>query len=74
MEVKQTIEDGHGFWLGKKVYSFMYMDCLGPGRLCDRVPFVHISDTDIHVANIWFGGPGNGISLISTLCWHLRSR
>ena len=36
--------------------SLWYGNWLGDGNLCNRVDFVHISDTDLRVADIWRDG------------------
>lgn len=33
--------------------SFWYSDWTGQGRLCESVDFVHISDTDLSLNQVW---------------------
>lgn len=41
--------------LGDGSSSMWYVNWMGTGRLCDRVPFVNIADTQLIVADLWQG-------------------
>lgn len=56
IQAKNNIAAGFGAQLGSGTSSFWYDKWLGSGKLCLRVPFVHISDTAFTVADMWENG------------------
>nr|KYP47469.1 Putative ribonuclease H protein At1g65750 family [Cajanus cajan] len=54
--------------------SLWYEDWLGLGLICREVPYVHISDTDILVAQCWQQGVWNFDSLYTRLPMELANR
>nr|KYP62772.1 Putative ribonuclease H protein At1g65750 family [Cajanus cajan] len=49
--------------LGLGRSSVFYEDWLGDGPLCTKVPFVHISDTQLSLADIWVNNKWNLLTL-----------
>lgn len=62
IRAKNDIKDGFQPLLGNGGSSFWYDDWLGSGKLCNRVSFIHISDTTLSVADLWLNG-----------AWHLQA-
>lgn len=55
LKAKDDVPHGFGVKLGASVSSFWYTNWLGTGQLVSRVPFVHISDTALTVADVsWY--------------------
>lgn len=52
MKVKDQLAQGFGPHLGIGDSSIWYQNWLGTGKLCHKVPFDHISDIQLRVANI----------------------
>lgn len=58
VRAKTAVANGYGVSLGDGSSSLWYSDWLGTGPLASRVPFVHITDTELRVADLWQGGVG----------------
>lgn len=61
MRAKNNVMQGYQAFLGDGRSSFWYDNWLGTGKLCSRVPFVHITDTPLTMSDLWRNGT-----------WHLR--
>ena len=48
-----VIKPGFDFLLGNGHCSLWFTDWLGIGPLCNLLPFIHISDTDLRIIDIW---------------------
>ncbi|GAB2261587.1 hypothetical protein Droror1_Dr00002584, partial [Drosera rotundifolia] len=53
VKAREAIGHDFGVRLGARNSSFWYFNWLGTGKLCNRVPYVHISDSNLMVADLW---------------------
>ena len=56
VKVASSFRDGFKMKVGRGDTSFSYENWLPEGKLCDLVLFVHISDTDLHVGDVYDHG------------------
>lgn len=66
MRAKYYVVGGFQPQLGNGSSSLWYSNWLDSGRLCDRIDFVHISDTTLTVASLWKDGSWN-FDLLATI-------
>ncbi|GAB2216255.1 hypothetical protein Droror1_Dr00024025 [Drosera rotundifolia] len=64
---RDVIAPGYAVYLGDGNSSFWYRNWLGTGRLRNRVPYVHISDSMIKVNDLWNNGTWNMGNLYTLL-------
>ncbi|KAJ1411857.1 Ribonuclease H-like superfamily [Sesbania bispinosa] len=72
MHAMEFLKDGFSMNLGCGNSSIWY-DWTGMGRLCDLLPYVHISDTHLHVRDLWNNGTWSLSSLATPLSEELVS-
>ncbi|XP_019457635.1 PREDICTED: uncharacterized protein LOC109358024 [Lupinus angustifolius] len=56
MKATHILKDGFNLQLGEGNKSLWYDNCIRFGTLCNFVPFVNISDTQLQVKDIWTEG------------------
>ena len=66
------LREGFIWELGRGNSSFWYADWSGLGRLCNMVDFVHISDSDISVGDVWRGNSWVFDHLATVIPTHIR--
>ena len=52
MKASSSLHDRFKLRFGNREGSFWFTRWLPAGRLCDLVPFVHISDTDFQICDV----------------------
>ncbi|KAJ1417617.1 Ribonuclease H domain [Sesbania bispinosa] len=56
LKAKEALRNGFMMKLGTCQISIWYDDWTGLGKLCDLVPYVHISDSNLLVNDLWRSG------------------
>ncbi|KAJ1376166.1 Ribonuclease H domain [Sesbania bispinosa] len=56
LKAKEALRNGFMMKLGTSQISVWYDDWTGLGKLCDLVPYVHISDSNLLVNDLWRSG------------------
>lgn len=56
MTARDVFKDGFQMRLGAGDTSIWYSDWLGSGLLCDKLDYLHISDTHLYLRDIWENG------------------
>ncbi|XP_057419083.1 uncharacterized protein LOC130713326 [Lotus japonicus] len=59
LKARDAVAQGFGVKLGAGTSSLWYSNWLGTGTLASRLPFVHITDTPLTVADVWREGQWN---------------
>jgi hypothetical protein len=67
IKAKDVLKDGISVRLGQGLSSLWFTDWLGTGKLCDRVPYVHVADSDLLVSNVWTNNEWNLSSLYTSI-------
>lgn len=56
LKARDAVQHGFGVKLGDGQSSLWYSNWLGTGKLACKVPFVHVTDTNLVVADLWQHG------------------
>ncbi|KAJ1383750.1 Reverse transcriptase zinc-binding domain [Sesbania bispinosa] len=67
VKAKDALQNGFYMKLGNGNTSVWYEDWTGLGKLCWKVPFVHISDTQLTVKDLWEGATWSLESMATSL-------
>lgn len=67
VKAKKHIKELYKSQLAEGGSSLWYHNWLGSGKLCDRVPFVHITETLLRLSDVWEGGRRNLSSMYTIL-------
>lgn len=68
----RSLRDGFDIRLQVGNYSFWYSDWLGIGPLCTMVDFVHISNTQMCVKDVWKNGTWNLDKMATRIPEHIK--